>query len=106
MKIKYIVHFLLIIIYLFMAIHSTHSIASEDNFGSFMAQLKKAPGVITAFREAMTLWVQVPGTVEFQDRGQELANIILIWYMNVVGGDICVRVFHGNRHTIGRACNK
>lgn len=105
MKIQFHAHLLLVVICLFVAISSTHSIASEDNFDAFMAELKKAPGVITAFREYTTLWVQVPGTLDFQVRGQEFADMILAWYLRDVGHIGCVRVFYGNRRTIGRACN-
>jgi len=85
--------------------NSQPAVAEENKFDNFMEELKRAPGVITAFREGLTLWVQVSGTSEFQARGQEFADMISAWYTKEVGGLVCVRVFYGNRNTIGSACN-
>jgi hypothetical protein len=75
-----------------------------NNFDDFMSELKEAPGVIAAHREAATLWVKVAGPPDFKERAQELAEKIADWYKAKVGGIICVRVYYGNRHTIGKAC--
>lgn len=80
------------------------SLVFGNNFDDFMKELSKAPGVIVAHREAATLWVKVAGTPDFKGRGQELAEMIADWYRAKVGGVICVRVYYGDRHTIGRAC--
>jgi len=103
MKNKRRTSYLLVAVILSIAIGST--IAEANQFDDFMKELKSAPGVITAFREELTLWVQVPGSSEFQARGQEFADMIAAWYTRAVGGVICVRVFYGDRRTIGRTCN-
>jgi hypothetical protein len=78
--------------------------AGSNKFDNFINELRGSHGVITAFREGLTLWVQVPGSSEFQARGQEFADMISAWYTRAVGGVVCVRVFYGNRRTIGRTC--
>ena len=74
------------------------------SFEDFMNGLNKAPGVITAHRESATLWVKIPGSADYMARGQELAEMIADWYKAKVGGVICVRVYYGDRHTIGKSC--
>lgn len=79
--------------------------AQAGSMQSFLSQVRSAPGVISATQEVGTVWVQVQGTQDFQARGQELADMMAAWHKAEVGGPICIRIFYGNRNTIGRACN-
>ena len=103
MKNKRCLSYLLVAVILSITIGLTT--AEANQFDSFMQDLRNAPNVITAFREGLTIWVQVPGSSEYQVRGQEFADMICTWYTRDVGGSVCVRVFYGKRHTVGRSCN-
>lgn len=76
----------------------------SNKYENFLKDLRSAPGVISVDREYATLWVQVPGSQEFQARGQEFADMISQWYKAEMGQEICVRTYYGNRRTIGNSC--
>lgn len=81
------------------------TLSNANPLDDFMAEIKTAPGVINVFREGLTIWVQVPGSSDFQSRGQELADMFAAWHRNKIGGlTPCFRVFYGDRRTVGNSC--